>query len=965
MSAREALRVTRPGGAIGLINWTPQGHIGRILKAVGATLPKPPGYASPAPLWGEETHVDALFATEDVTIEHERRLNPFVGFTSPEDWVGFMETSYGPLLTARAKLEPTGAWPPLRDADPRHDRSRRPRRPRRDARGLRVPPVADPGRLDSPTMTGPRTTVRLCGPLRLEIDGRDVAAALPGGQAGTLLSYLLAGRERAADRDELVDLLWPERPPRDPGAALRPLLSRLRRALAPATLEGRERLRLALPEPVSIDLDEAARAIAAARAAAQDARWSEVREQSETVLGLLGPGLLPGQEGDWLEARRRELAELELEALEWVARSGLELGGTGLGAAARASRELIERSPFREAGHRLLMEALAGDGNVAEALRAYDALRVLLRDELGTSPAADVQALHMRLLAGEGAGRAPAPAGPVELPAPLALTSRLPFAGRAGELATLRAQLPWDEGAGRRAVLIGGEAGSGKSRLVREFAAEVAAGGVLVLHGACDPMVRAPYGPFVEALDHLTRVSGAETLRAALGPTHGELVRLLPDLPARTGEPAAPVEADPDTERHRLHTAVTDLLAGIGRDRPLLLVLEDAHWADVPTLDLVRHLVRAGGRTRLLLVVTFRDTEADMPDALAEALADVRRTDDVVRLRLAGLSGDELGEFVRRAAGTDRDAPELTSAIGELTGGNAFLVCELWHTLVDGDVIEVGGGGLRLTRPLAELGSPDSVRELVGLRLARLEPATRELLELAATAGAEFDLEALGAGGPAAPVEALDEAVRSGLIEELPSGGLVYRFAHELLRRALYDGLTRARRAALHLRVGEALERSGDRSGRRLADLAHHFAAAAPVGGAARGVEYNVLAARAADGALAFDEAAERLRVALELGIGDAARRAEILLELGAVRHRAGRAQDALAAYAEAAGVARELGDATLLARAAIGFEQRLLAPGDHRSRRGRAARGGGRRARRRALAAARRRPRRARPRAR
>ena len=234
---------------------------------------------------------------------------------------------------------------------------------------------------------------------------------------------------------------------------------------------------------------------------------------------------------------------------------------------------------------------------------------------------------------------------------------------------------------------------------------------------------------------------------------------------------------------------------------------------------------------------------------------------------------------------------------------------------------------MRLTRPLAELGSPDSVRELVGLRLARLEPETRELLELAATAGPEFDLEALGAGGPAAPVEALDEAVRSGLIEELPSGRLVYRFAHELLRRALYDGLTRARRAALHLRVGEALERSGDRSGRRLADLAHHFAAAAPVGGAARGLEYNLLAARAADAALAFDEAAERLRVALELGIGDAGRRAEILLELGVVRHRAGRAQDALAAYAEAAGIARELGDAALLARAAIGFEHTCWRP--------------------------------------
>jgi len=115
VSAREALRVTAPGGVLGFINWTPRGHIGQILKAVGGSLPKPPGYASPPPLWGDETHVGALFATEDVTIEHERRLNPFVGYTSPEDWVTFMETSYGPLLTARGKLEPSGAWQPLRD----------------------------------------------------------------------------------------------------------------------------------------------------------------------------------------------------------------------------------------------------------------------------------------------------------------------------------------------------------------------------------------------------------------------------------------------------------------------------------------------------------------------------------------------------------------------------------------------------------------------------------------------------------------------------------------------------------------------------------------------------------------------------------------------------------------------------------------------------------------------------------
>ena len=122
-----------------------------------------------------------------------------------------------------------------------------------------------------------RTRVVLCGPLRLEIDGRDVAANLPGGQTGLLACYLLASPGRAADRDELVAVLWPEAAPRDPGGALRPLLSRLRRALAPATLEGRERLRLELPDPVWVDVEAAAHAVAEARAAAQEGSWAAPR----------------------------------------------------------------------------------------------------------------------------------------------------------------------------------------------------------------------------------------------------------------------------------------------------------------------------------------------------------------------------------------------------------------------------------------------------------------------------------------------------------------------------------------------------------------------------------------------------------------------------------------------------------------------------------------------------------------
>ncbi len=520
-----------------------------------------------------------------------------------------------------------------------------------------------------------------------------------------------------------------------------------------------------------------------------------------------------------------------------------------------------------------------------------------------------------------------------ELPGSLRPTSASPFVGRESELEKLQTLMPRTEGERRRVALLSGEPGVGKSRLAREFAGQAAAEGVLVLYGACDAVVRTPYGPFVEALDRLARVIEAEELRAALGAGGGELTRLLPDLSALVGELPAPVEADPDTERHRLHTAVADLLANVSRGRPTLLVLEDGHWADAPTLLLLRHLARSGWSARLLILATFRDTETELPGGLSETLADLRRSDDVVRMRLPELSGAEVSDLLSRAAGSDADPElrEVASTIHDLTGGNAFLVCELWRAVVETGVVEVVGGQARVTRPLTELGTPESVREVVSQRLSRLAPRTTDLLELAAVAGPEFELEPIrrAAGlAEAGFLVAVEEAVGSGMIEELPSQRLACRFTHEIVRRALYDRLSRLRRAELHLRVGEALESAAPATDRALADLAHHFGAAAPFGGAERAIDYNLRAASAASAALAFDDAAMRLRTALEIGIEDEAERAEALLELGAASHRAGKAADSLEALASAAEIARALDSVELLARAAIGYEEACWRPG-------------------------------------
>ena len=491
--------------------------------------------------------------------------------------------------------------------------------------------------------------------------------------------------------------------------------------------------------------------------------------------------------------------------------------------------------------------------------------------------------------------------------------------------------VPTEETDWLRFALVGGEAGSGKSRLVREFAVQAAASGALVLYGACDAVVRRPYRPFVEALEQHVRTSDPAALREDIGSESGELVRLLPALTQLVGELPAPLAADPDTERHRLHSAVADLLAAVGHRTPLVLLIEDCHWADTPTLLLLRHLARGSADARALVVTTFRDTEAEVPDALSAALVELRRSEGVVRLRLGGLSAEEMSEFIEHAGGDGlgADLPEVGRVLHGLTGGNAFLMTELWRSLLEAETVLVEGGP-HLTRAIGGLSSPEGVREVVSQRLARLNQPASELLELAAVAGAEFDLELVAASGltDAELHQALEEAVAHGMIEEVASRRLAYRFTHELVRRALYDRMPGLRRAELHLNVAEALEqtRRSDETG-RLAELAHHFGAAAVLDGPERAIEYQLRAARGALKTLDFDEAAALFSSALELGIDNPRRRAAVYLELGGARFRGGRSGDAMEAFEAVAEIARRLRDPQLLASAATGYEDACWRP--------------------------------------
>ena len=703
------------------------------------------------------------------------------------------------------------------------------------------------------------TLVRLCGPLALEIDGRDVAGALPRGQATSVLCYLLASPGRAADRDELIEVLWPERAPRDPPGALRPILSRLRQALAPAAIEGRERLRLLLPEPIWLDLDEATLRVEAARAAGKGARWGDVREQSETALELLRPGLLPGLDGDWLEARRRDVEELLLEALEWLARAGLTLGEAERGVAERAGRELIARSPYRETGYRFLMEALGASGNVAEALRVYDELRVLLRDELGTAPAAELQALHGRLLAGETVDSVARPQTTrgerrVPLPAPLSPRERSAFVGREPELGVLREAWRQARSGERRLVVVAGEPGIGKSRLTREFALEAHDAGTVV-HAGCQEEALLSYQPFVEALRPYVRTSGREWAHLTLGPGSEELARLIPELgSAGVSEPAL-ASADPETRRYMLFDAVSLLLADAAAAAPVLLVLDDLHWADRATLHLLRHLARAPHEAALLVVGTYRPADVGRKHPLAALLADLRRDRLFERISLDGLDAQHVAELIASHAGHAAPAG-VVGAVHEQTDGNPFFVEEVMRDLIETGALFERGGRWASALTADEIGVPEGVKDVLGSRLARLSDGCRSVLSQAAVLGRKFSFEVLAAMAGSREEEViagLEEAEAAQLIVE-EDGGSSHAFTHALVRETIYGELSAPRRQRLHGRAAQAIEDvEGDAA---VAALALHHRLAGSSGDESKAIEYSLRAGNEARELSAWDEAA-------------------------------------------------------------------------------------------------------------
>lgn len=755
----------------------------------------------------------------------------------------------------------------------------------------------------------PELDIKILGPLEVWVGG--AALDLRRDKERILLAVLALRVGQVAGLGQLAAALW-EDAERHPPATLRVHISRLRHALSERDVAAdrvivTSGLGYSLQvRPRCVDMCRFEEGALAGRRALSAGAPEEAAETLRDALGEWRDRVLAGMDlPQAIQPDVLRLDELRLAAREDRVEADLACGRHR--ELAGELEQLVAETPLRERLWGQMMIARYRCGRQADALRAYSELRSLLRNELGISPGPALQALEHLILEQDPSLDAPAqigagvfqavPAlspqgsaalgpedagadvdnGPSRVPFPPRLGRHLDvsFVGRAEQIDAIAGACDLTRDGRCRTVLVAGEAGMGKTRLVAEVARRAFEAGANVVFGQCDEDMGVPFQPFVEALECFV---GSSPSAETLGRHGGELVRLVPGLERFVPGLATAIRADPDTERLRLFDAVVAWLAALSAEQPAVVVLDDLQFAEKPTLLMLRHLIRSTEAMRTLVIGTYRDTDVDSTHPLHPLLADLRRETNVSRITLAGLDRAAVGEMVARTGGQLEGSSVLAERLCALTNGNPFYLHEVIRGLVDD-----GGAGI----DEGEFEIPDSVREVVRRRVERLSEPTQRVLALTAVVGQvlDFDLvRELSGLREEAVLDALDEATAAGLLHESASGS--YEFAHGIVRGTLYDELGGERRSRRHLQVAEALLARGAKDP---IVLAYHFAQARPVD--PRVVEYMAEAAEVALSQLAFDQAADlfsqAISVAESAAIGPA-RRCALAVRLGRAERLAG-----------------------------------------------------------------------------
>ncbi len=442
------------------------------------------------------------------------------------------------------------------------------------------------------------------------------------------------------------------------------------------------------------------------------------------------------------------------------------------------------------------------------------------------------------------------------------------FVGRRAEMDQLKAALEEALSGKGRLVTLVGEPGIGKTRTAQELVTFASMRGMQVLWGRCyEEQGVPPYWPWVQAIREYVHERNADELRSELGSAAAVIAEIVTDVRDALPGLQAPPEVSREEARFRLLDSVATFLKSASRNKPLMLVLDDLHWADEATLSLLQFVARELGNARVLVIGTYRDMELNRQHPLAETLAELTRVRLFERVLLRGLSAADVGSFMELTSGLV-PPKGLVEAVHKDTEGNPLFVTEVVRLLVqDGEltpekVRERGTGSW-------EIRIPEGIREVIGRRLNRLSERCNDVLTTAAVVGRAFEMRVMSSlmsdnMTEGMLLDVLEEALNARVIEELSGSVGRYQFTHALIQETLTDDLSLTRRVRLHARIAETLEALyGDRTKDHAVELAHHFAQAEAMLGSDKLVEYSLFAGQAALVAYAFEDAEAIYRRAL------------------------------------------------------------------------------------------------------
>ena len=740
-------------------------------------------------------------------------------------------------------------------------------------------------------------TLVLLGRFGMDRDGQRLPTESWPRRARSLLSMLAVAPDRRLSRDEIVYRLWPETTQEAGAANLRYVLHRLRGLLAetgngeplPVLFE-HGWVSLNLAHHWEIDLDRFARLQGSA----------DLAELREAAALHAGEPLIEDRYEDWVVPVREHTARLWHQlclrlATAYRSKGDVEQSAVWLEHALRSD-------PLDEEALRLLVQALAEAGRRSDALRAFQRFEHQLRSDLDMAPDTDTVALIQELKMSHG--RVPstarsqlaAPIEPQQVIPRYPLSAAGPLIGREEELRDVLRRLGTAPAA--RFVLVAGEAGMGKTRLLAEIASQARAMGAITLAaGSYEQEGRLPYGPIHDALLDYVRAQPEEVLQVQLDNLLPELSRVVPELRVRL--PDIPDGWSGDVESRRLHffTALSQALERICRDRPLVLLLDDLQWTDDATLQLLHFLPRQIGATHLLIVGAYRPEDVPADSALSQLITAWQQSGNLIPL--APLEQSSLALLIADRLGGP-PTPHLVHQLQGRSAGNPLFVVQLLSLLQQEGLLHDRDGAWELPATATLEKLPPEIHQVISRRLRRLDAPARELLTQAAVLGREFSYAALEAlwEGPAATIfPSLDAAQDLHLLVETEAG---YAFLHPLLWEALYGQVSSHRRPGLHERAGFALEAVyGEEAPQHAAELARHFTLAG-AGCAPRSCRYLTLAGENAARLYANEEALALYRRALELA-ATTREAAELRENIGPILATLGRYDEAVMALELAA----------------------------------------------------------------